>query len=153
MRAVRVPLIPSVVRWIAVFVVAGFIFYTSIITTPPPNPVVPKPGPPDLIQLDKWRHFLAYGALAGSLWYATVDWDRPTRFVVVVVLGTTIIYGIGLEYWQSLIPKRYFSVDDAYANAFGSLFSIPLLILRDRLKLRRFPREWLQASSDSEKSP
>ncbi|WP_123533875.1 VanZ family protein [Halosimplex salinum] len=133
MRTVRIPLLPRAVRWAAVALVAGFIFYTSIVTTPPPEAVVPKLGPPDLIPLDKWRHFLAYGALAGSLWYATLDWDRSVRLVALFVLGVTIVYGIGIEFWQSLIPRRYFSVGDAYANALGTLFVVPLFVLRERV--------------------
>lgn len=59
--------------------------------------------------------------------------------VAVVVLGVTVVYGVGLEFWQSLIPRRYFSIGDAYANALGSVFVIPLLLLRDRLPLLYIP--------------
>jgi VanZ family protein len=126
---IPVPVVPAPLRWLAVVGTAGFVFYTSIVTTPPPNPVVPEP--PSLVPLDKWRHFLAYGAIAGTLWYASVDWDRPAWQVALVVVGLTVLYGVGLEAWQSLVPRRYFSVGDAYANALGALFVLPLFALRD----------------------
>lgn len=137
MRTIRVPVVPATLRWLAVATVAGFIFYNSVVTAPPPEPVVPDP--PSLVPLDKWRHFLAYGALAGSLWYASVDWNRPLRDVVFLVVGVTTLYGVGLEVWQSFVPNRYFSAGDAYANALGALFAVPLLALRERLTVTRVP--------------
>lgn len=139
MPSVRIPVLPGFARWAAVVLVAGFVFYTSIVTTPPSDPIVPTPGPPDLLPLDKWRHFLAYGGLAVGLWYATLDWDRRTTYVALFVLGIPIAYGVGLEVWQSFVPNRYFSVDDAYANLLGSLISLPLLVLRRRVDVYDVP--------------
>lgn len=56
-----------------------------------------------------------------------------------MVVGLTVLYGVGLEAWQSLIPRRYFSVGDAYANALGALLVLPLLALRDRFDLFDVP--------------
>ena len=53
-----------------------------------------------------------------------------TRVLATLVILTTIIYGIGIEYGQSLIPERYFSVNDAYANALGGILVIPWYVLR-----------------------
>jgi VanZ family protein len=117
-----------------VLVVGGFIFYTSVLTTPPPEPVVP--GKPDLLPLDKWRHFLAYAALGGSLAYATTDWNRDTRQLVLLVVGVTVLYGVGIEYWQSFIPNRYFSLGDAYANALGAVLVLPWYAVRSRLSVQ-----------------
>jgi VanZ family protein len=113
-----------------VVAVAAGIFYLSVFTAPPATPVAPKP---DLLPLDKWRHFLAYAALGGALAYATVDWQWRTRRVAVAVLAVVVAYGVGLELWQSQVPERYFSVGDAYANALGGVLAMPLFALRDRL--------------------
>lgn len=130
---VKLPVAPGWLRWLGVTVVAVFIFYTSILTTPPSNPVVP--GRPDLLPLDKWRHFLAYGALAAALLYALLDAERPVGHVLAVVVGVAVCYGIGIELWQSTIPNRYFSLGDAYANAIGSLLVCPWYLLHDRVDL------------------
>ena len=136
MTTVRIPVVPRALRWATVALIAGVIFYNSILNAPSQT-VVPNPVPPDL--LDKWRHFLAYGALAGSLWYATLDLEQPIQYIILLVLGTSIIYGIGIECWQAMIPNRYFSMIDVYANVLGSLFVVPLLALRGRMEIWKIP--------------
>jgi VanZ family protein len=131
MSSLRVPLLPAWLRWLGVVAVAAAIFYLSVLTVPPEQAIVP--GKPDLVPLDKWRHFLAYAALGGALAYATVDWEWRTRWIAIVVLAAVVVYGVGLELWQSLIPDRYFSVGDAYANALGGVLAMPLFALRDRV--------------------
>lgn len=131
---VRVPLLPRWLRWAGVCAVAAFIFYTSILTTPPTDPVIP--GKPELLPLDKWRHFLAYAALAGTLAYATADADRPVRTQLLLVVGVTVVYGIGIEFGQSMIPNRYFSLGDAYANALGGLLVSPWYLVESRIEFQ-----------------
>ena len=126
-----VPLFPSWVRWAGVAGVAALIFYLSVITAPPETTVVP--GRPDLLPLDKWRHFLAYAALGGALAYATVDWEWQTRRLALGVLAVVVVYGVGIELWQSVLPDRYFGLGDAYANTFGGVLAMPLFVLRDRV--------------------
>lgn len=132
MSRIRLPLLPAWLRWLGVVVVASFIFYTSVLTTPPANPVVPTFDP---IPLDKWRHFLAYAALGGSLAYATSDSDRETWQLAVLVIGVTVAYGVGIEFWQSFVPNRYASIGDAYANTLGALLVTPWHLLRSRIAL------------------
>jgi VanZ family protein len=163
---VRLPLLPTALRWAIVLFVASMIFYASIITTPtatpPPEsgpavtaptragvdaaqPVVdsskPEPGTldwirqyigvvPEVIPLDKWRHFIAYGGFGATLAYATADWKRDMRVLAVLVLGTTMAYGIGIEAWQAFIPERSFSYGDMYANALGAVLLSPWYLVR-----------------------
>ena len=126
-----VPLLPSWLRWGGVAVVAAGIFYLSVLAAPPETAVVP--GRPDLLPLDKWRHFLAYAAFGGALAYATVDWTWRTRTMAAAVLAVVVVYGVGIEVWQSFVPDRYFGLGDAYANAFGGVLVLPLLFIRDRV--------------------
>lgn len=136
----RVPLLPRWLRWLAVVGLAGFIFYTSILTTPPGTV---DPVKPALVPLDKWRHFLAYAAFGGALAYATTDWDTDWRVLAVGVVGVTVVYGVGIEAWQSFIPNRYFSLGDAYANALGGLLVVPWYLVRSRLNFVAI-RPWLE---------
>ena len=138
--SVRIPLLPRWLRWSAVAAVAALIFYLSILTVPPADPVVPKPN---LLPLDKWRHFLAYAAFGGALAYATADWAWPRRAILAAVVGTTVLYGIGIEAGQAFLPNRYFSIGDAWANAFGGLLVLPWYVLRPHLIMTPV-REWLR---------
>ena len=139
MTRLAVPLVPRPLRWAGVVAVVAIIFYLSVVTAPPENPVVPSPRPPDLVPLDKWRHFLAYAGLAGSLTYATADWEWPTARLAVLVLGVTVVYGVGIEAIQATIPRRYFSIGDAYANVLGAVLAVPLLLVRSRVPMVAVP--------------
>lgn len=129
----RAPLLPAWLRWLAVLAVAGFVAYVSLVTAPPET-VVDRLRPPDLIPLDKWRHFVAYAVLGYALAYATTDWERRIRTLAVVVVGATVVYGVGIEMGQAFLPARYFSVGDAYANALGGLLVLPWYVVRPRLE-------------------
>jgi VanZ family protein len=120
--------LPGWIRWAFVVCVAGFIFYTSILTAPPDT--VLDAGRPDLVPLDKWRHFLAYATFGGALAYATADWTIERRYAAAFVIGTTMAYGIGIEAWQSFVPERYFSYGDAYANTLGAVLISPWYLIR-----------------------
>lgn len=126
-----VPLLPAWLRWLGVAAVAAVIFYLSVITAPPETGIIP--GRPDLLPLDKWRHFLAYAALGSALAYATVDWERRTLTLALAVLAVVVVYGFGIEIWQSFLPERYFGFGDAYANALGGVLAMPLFALRGRV--------------------
>lgn len=131
MKVPRIPLVPTWLRWVAVAVVAVAIFYLSVVAAPPEDPVVPKPDP---FALDKWRHFLAYGALSTTLAYALADRPWRTATVVVLGVGAAVAYGVGIEAIQSLVPYRHFSPGDAVANATGAVLASPLYVA-----LRRTP--------------
>jgi len=124
---IRAPLFPFWSRWLAVAGLAVFIFYVSIITVPPETAI--DAGKPAPIPLDKWRHFVAYATLGVALAYATTDWEVSTPRLAVFVILVTVIYGVGIEFGQSVRPERYFSLGDAYANAFGGLLVAPYYLI------------------------
>jgi VanZ family protein len=124
-------LVPGYIRWLGVLVVAGFIFYVSLVTVPPEQPVVP--GRPDFLPLDKWRHFLAYAALGYALAYAITDWRTARWRKALLVLTVVAVYGGGIELSQSLLPQRYFGVDDFIANQFGAILSLTWYFLEPRV--------------------
>lgn len=138
---IRVPLLPWWLRWLAVAGLATFIFYVSIVTVPPETVIDQRP---DLIPLDKWRHFLAYATLGYALAYATTDWTWDPRTLAVSVVAVTILYGIGIEFGQSFMPGRYFSMGDAYANALGGILVVPWYLLAPYVEFER-PRALLQS--------
>jgi VanZ family protein len=135
----RLPLLPAWLRWGFVACVAGFVFYTSILTSPP---TYVDPAKPELIPLDKWRHFVAYAAFGGSLAYASADWSLDRRSAFVFVLGVTMAYGVGIEVWQAFVPERSFSVGDAYANALGAVLVAPWYLVRSYFSFEPI-REWM----------
>ncbi|MFB6095115.1 MAG: VanZ family protein, partial [Halodesulfurarchaeum sp.] len=105
---------------------AGLIFYLSVFTVPPEQPMIPHFG---LLPLDKWRHLLAYGALGLLLSYTLTDrFDRRPRFAA-TVFAVTVAFGFFVELVQGQVPQRYFSVYDAYANAWGATVVLPWLLL------------------------
>lgn len=130
--SLRVPLLPWWARWGAVLGLTAFIFYVSIVTAPPETVI--DQAKPDLLPLDKWRHILAYAALGYTLAYATTDWAVEPRLAAFCVIGTTLLYGIGIEVGQSSIPHRYLSIGDAYANAIGGALVLPWYLLRPSLE-------------------
>jgi VanZ family protein len=127
----RLPLLPAWLRWSVVAGVAGVIFYGSILTVPPETALDTRP---DLIPLDKWRHFIAYAAFGNSLAYATTDWNINTRRLAAAVIAIIILYGVGIEFGQSLTPDRHFSIGDVYANLLGGILVLPYFIMQSRLR-------------------
>jgi len=128
---VRVPLVPAVFRWSGVAAVAGVLFYVSVLTVPPETAV--DTARPSVVPLDKWRHFLGYAGLGGALAYATADWKLEPRWAILLVVGTVVVYGIGIEGVQVFLPARHFSLGDAYANALGGLLVAPWFAIRPHL--------------------
>jgi len=124
----RLPLLPSWVRWGLVFAISGYIFYVSLVTVPPTTAV--DTAKPATLSLDKWRHFVAYAVFGGTVAYATADWHTGLRYQILLVVGITLAYGVGIEMGQAFVPNRYASATDAYANAIGALLVLPWYALR-----------------------
>jgi VanZ family protein len=126
----RCPLLPGWTRWLGVLSVAVGIFSLSILAVPPAQ-VAPKP---EFVPLDKWRHFLAYGAFGYALAYALADAPLTRRRKALVVLAVTALYGGGIEIGQSVLPRRYFGVGDFIANQIGAALSLTWYALEPRLR-------------------
>lgn len=139
MDRIPFPLLPRWTRWLAVAALAGFVFYFSILSPPPETVIDTRP---ELIPLDKWRHFVAYAAIGGALAYATTDWDRDRTHRAVAVFVLTVLYGIGIEFCQSLMPARYFSLVDAYANALGGVLVLQWYLMEPYLEFRSVRDQW-----------
>jgi len=134
---VRVPLFPRWARWALVVLVAGALFYRSVVVVPPDVP--PPPGLTDVAPLDKWLHVLAYAGLGGALAYALADGTqpRPHRAATVFVLAAG--FGLGIELVQGLVAYRYMGPGDALANAVGAGLSLAWYLLEPRVA---FVRVW-----------
>ncbi|WP_321112156.1 VanZ family protein [Halorussus salinisoli] len=108
---------PTWLRWVAVAVVAGGIFFASVLD--PPSSGVPSLGPLGTFGMDKWLHALAYAALAGTLASALAPGRSPT--VVAALAGLLAVgYGVGIEFVQAPLAARSFSVADMVADAVGA---------------------------------
>jgi len=137
-----VPLLPRPVRWAGVLTVAGFIFYTSVLTVPA------DPAPPEVIEAfdliaaitqfaqDKWQHFVAYGTLGYALAYAVENWGLERWQRCLFTVGVVAMYGVGIEVVQYTTPDRYFAVGDAVANTLGSVLVVPRYLVGPYVEVR-----------------
>ncbi len=79
---------------------------------------------------DKTAHFLAFGAWA-FCWQAAFG-----RYMQTIIAG--ILYGIFIEFWQSILPEsfhRSFDWYDAVADGVGVLIGILLWKIKSLLHL------------------
>jgi VanZ family protein len=137
-----IPLLPKPIRWLGVLVIAGFIFYTSVLTVPPEVAVQDEGVFTFLAQItqfaqDKWRHFAAYGVLAYSLAYAIEHWEQDRWYRALIVVTVVGFYGFGIELIQYTQPNRYFTVGDTVANTIGSLLVLGWYSIRPYLETRQ----------------
>lgn len=108
---------PQWLRWLAVAVVAGGIFYASVLASPTSG-LAPR-GPLGLVGMDKWLHAVAYAGLAATLATALAP-RAPAVRVVVLAAALSVAYGVGIEFAQAPVAERSFSVADMGANAVGA---------------------------------
>ncbi|WP_202932649.1 VanZ family protein [Halorussus salinus] len=118
---------PTWLRWLAVAVAAGGIFFASVLD--PPSSGVPPVGPLGLLGFDKWLHALAYAGLAGALATALAPSHGPAASrspaVTAALAGLLAVgYGVGIEFVQAPLPERSFSVLDMAANATGAVVAV-----------------------------
>lgn len=138
--AVPVPLLPRWLRWLAVAAVAAAIFYLSVLVVPPAEEPITTATRPALVPLDKWRHFLGYAVLGWALAYATADLDADPRYLAAGILAATAAYGLAVELAQSTVPRRQFSLLDAYANAVGGAVALAWFAVRPFVRFVPVPR-------------
>ena len=110
---------PPSVRMLPMILVMGTIFFLS-----------QQPGDtlhlPDVADLDKYLHALAYGVLAATTLFA-VRPDRrranPVRVALFVILFC-ILYGISDELHQAFVPSRMPDIFDLLADATGACLTV-----------------------------
>lgn len=112
---------PRRLRWVGVALVAGVIFYSSVLD--PPGSGLPALGPLGLFGIDKWLHALAYAALAATLASALAA-DRPAATAAVLAAALAVAYGVGIEFVQAPLPERSFSVADMVADGVGAAVAV-----------------------------
>lgn len=137
-----VPLLPKSIRWLGVLALAVFIFYASLVTVP--ETVVDETQPEGRILIEVplhlWRHIVAYSVFAGALAYATDHWDISRWHNAALVIGIAALYGICMEFGQSLVPHRTdFLITDAAANTLGASGVLIWYAIRPYLDLRPLP--------------
>ncbi len=86
---------------------------------------------------DKLIHFLLYFLLAG--WFVQLYSRLSQR---IVILGSTILLGIIIEFLQGLTAYRSFDMLDALANSIGAISAFLLAGTSLALLLKRFDN-WL----------
>jgi VanZ family protein len=103
-------------RYIPMITVMGIIFFLSN-----------QPGDslelPDIPDLDKALHSIAYGVLALSALFAIPEQKyqaNPYRISGLVVLFC-LLYGISDEFHQTFVPGRFSSVLDLVADTIGAV--------------------------------
>ena len=109
--ALPLPVVPRSLRYAAVTIVCGIIFYFSILAIPPDTPA------PDSVALPTWRHFLAYFVLGLSIAYALTDRPIPRRRKALLVLVLATGFGAFIELGQAFVPERHASLADVLINA------------------------------------
>jgi VanZ family protein len=102
--------------WLPPAICAILIFYFSSSDTGQPSP---------FIAADKVFHLGAY-ALLGFLFARalTHNYLREKRYIFIIAVSACIIFGIGNELYQFLLPSRHPSVMDTLANSIGSFLGV-----------------------------
>ncbi len=117
----------QIIRWIpAILIMAGIFILSSI-----PSREMPSFGFWDTL-VKKSGHFIGYGLLALSYWYA-MKWNGKKVWLVLLI---TILYAISDEFHQTFIPGRHASLLDIFlfdtAGAVIFLFCVGWFIKKKR---------------------
>lgn len=91
------------------WILVGVIIYLSIF--------IPPATQPSESQIDKFKHFIAYGTL--MFWFAQGFRDKPR----LIIAGALIAMGIAIEFIQPM-TGREFSGLDMLANTGGVLIAL-----------------------------
>ena len=81
---------------------------------------------PDIVNLDKALHAIAYCVLGLTVLFAIPEETyiaNPYRISLLIVLFC-LLYGISDEFHQSFVPNRYPSVYDIVADTVGGVIAV-----------------------------
>jgi len=106
----------SFIRYIPMITVMGIIFFLS-------NQPGDRLDLPDIPDLDKVLHAVAYGVLAFTVLFAVPEnKNRKNPWgVSLLVVMFCLLYGISDEFHQSFVPNRMPSVMDVIADTTGAV--------------------------------
>lgn len=114
----------KLLRWMIALSIAATVLYFSVGSAPPSGtsqhsvfayfPAVFGFGP------SQWLHFCAYAGLAYALAFSIRHWQLPRWQRALIVIVTVSLYGIGIEFAQSLTATRVFDLTDMLANTLGA---------------------------------
>lgn len=123
----------KLLRWMGTLSIAATVLYFSVASAPPSGssqtsvfayfPAVFGFGS------SQWLHFCAYAGLAYAFAFAIRHWRRPGWQRAVIVIGVVSLYGIGIEFAQSLTATRVFDLTDMLANTSGASLVIVWYLL------------------------
>ena len=114
-------MVPRRIRWFAVLLVCGVVFYASVLAAPTPGG--PEVGPLGVFGPDKWLHALAYAGLGATAAYALGAGKELLRAAIFAFL-LAVAYGVAVEFVQAPIPERHFSSADMVADAVGAAVGV-----------------------------
>lgn len=107
--------------WIAI---AWTIVIFILLIIPQEN--IPEEEIFDITDFDKIVHCILFGFFLWfwANWYAAKKAPIPTGFqAVFVILMITIVYGVGMEYYQKYFTSREFDQGDIIADSLGGIIA------------------------------
>jgi VanZ family protein len=117
---------PASIRWAAPLGIMAALWWSSS--------RVPVPRPPSVVRelVHNGMHVVAFGALAGALWFALRRPSRrtmvPARAAGIAGVALASLYGAIDELHQSFVPGRVSSFADLLADASGGALAISVLL-------------------------
>lgn len=126
MADVSAPVLKTVSLWGPVILVMAVIFFASSLS---------DPGAPPGGLSDKSAHFLAYGALGGSLLRALAG-GRPAEATlrrILMAFALATLYGASDELHQRFVPNRSPELLDLAADAIGGIAGALLMTVAMRV--------------------
>ena len=79
---------------------------------------------PSISVWDKANHFVAFFVLSVLLWCCYIK-PKPVKQVILPLVG----YGFFIEIVQSILPSRYFSLLDVFADSVGIAIGLGVVFL------------------------
>jgi VanZ family protein len=87
---------------------------------------------------DKAHHFTAYAVMSYLFMrFAAWKWGRPSKGMAVAVILAASLFGIGVEFIQSLTVTRNADAFDALANSLGSILGVAVFsLIKNRTEVK-----------------